>query len=85
VLIQPVLEGFAPVDKDDRHFVGELAPEKFIGLYVNLPPAEAASALQFRELLFDNLAQMAALAGIHDDFAKEGHRRESSKSKSSNP
>jgi hypothetical protein len=73
LLIQPILEGLAPVDKYDRHFVGELAPKQVIGFYVNFPPPETAPALQFRELLFDDFAQMASLAGVNDDFAKEGH------------
>ncbi len=42
-------------------------------------PAEAASALQFAELLLYDLAKVAALSGVHNNFAQKGHRRESSK------
>lgn len=85
LLIQAVLKSFAAVDEDHRDFVGEFATQRVIGFNVYFTPSEAAPALEFRELFFHDLAQMAPFAGIHDDFAKKGHRRESSKSSSPNP
>jgi len=85
LLIQAVLEGFAPVDKNHRNFVREFALQQIIGFNVDFTPTEAAPAFEFRELLFHDLAQMASLAGIHDDFAKKRHRRESSKTRTPNP
>ena len=85
LLVEPVLEGLAAVNEDDWHFVGELTTQKFIGFHVNFAPAETAPALELRQLLFDDLAQVTSLAGINDNFAKEGHRGESSKIVAPNP
>ena len=69
LLIQPVLEGLSAVYEHDRYLVGELPAQKLIGLHVHFAPAEPTSALELRQLLFDDLAQMTPLAGINDDFA----------------
>jgi hypothetical protein len=55
-LIHPVLERFAAIDEDDGHLVGELAPQFIVRVHVDLTPLKAASALQFRQCLFNDLA-----------------------------
>lgn len=72
-LVHAVFEGLAAVDEDDGNFIGELAAEVFVGVDVNFAPLKASAALQLDERLFDDLAQVAALAGIHYDVASGRH------------
>lgn len=60
LLIEAVLKSFASVDEYDGNFVGKLTAQHFVGFDVNFTPAEAPSALQFRELLFHDFAEMAS-------------------------
>jgi hypothetical protein len=55
-LIHPVLERFTAIDEDYGHLVGELAPQFIVRVHVDLTPLKAASALQFRQCLFNDLA-----------------------------
>ena len=73
MLVEPVFECFAAVDKDDRDLVGELAPEAVIGLNVDFAPAKASPALQFGQRLLHDLAEMASLSRVHDDVTQIRH------------
>ena len=73
--IHAVLEGFAAVDEDDRDFVGELATELFVGVDDDFLPAEQASAFEFDQAFLDDLAEMAAFAGVDKDLASVSHGR----------
>ncbi len=77
--IHAVLEGFASVDEDDGDFVGELAAELFVAVDVDILPGEAATAMQFGEGLFDDLAEVTSFAGVDHDLAGLGHWGEFSK------
>jgi len=68
-----VLEGFAAVDEDYGDFVGELAAELVVGVYVDVVPRKAAAAVEFGEGLFDDFAEVAAFAGVEDYLAEFGH------------
>jgi len=73
VLVHAVFEGFAAVDEDDGDFVGELAAELLVGVDVNFLPGKTAAALKFGEGFFDDLAKVAAFAGVEHDLAGIGH------------
>jgi hypothetical protein len=47
---------FPLIDEDYGHLVGELAPQFIVRVHVDLTPLKAASALQFRQCLFNDLA-----------------------------
>jgi hypothetical protein len=78
-LVHAVLKGFAAVDEDYGDLVGELPTELFVGVHIDVLPSEAAAAMEFGEGLFDDLAEMAAFAGVDHDLAEFGHRGEFSK------
>jgi hypothetical protein len=46
LFVHAVLEGFAAVDEDYGHFVGELAAELFVGVDVDFLPAEQTAAFE---------------------------------------
>jgi hypothetical protein len=73
VFVHAVFEGFAAVDEDDGDFVGELTAELLVGIDVNLMPGETAPAMKFGEGLFDDLAKVAAFAGVEHDLTGIGH------------
>src|SRR5579862_4165828 len=75
LLIHPVLEGFAPVDEDDRHLVVELATEFAVAIHIDFMPDESSATREFVQTLFDHLAKMAALARIHYDLSGLRHIR----------
>ena len=77
--VHAVLEGFASVDEDDGDFVGELAAELFVAVDVDILPGEAATAMQFGEGLFDDLAEVTSFAGVDHDLSGLGHWGEFSK------
>jgi hypothetical protein len=77
--VHAVLEGFAAVNEDDGDFVGELAAELFVAVDVDVLPGEAATAMQFGESLFDDLAEVTSFAGVDDDLTGLGHSGEFSK------
>jgi hypothetical protein len=85
LFIQPVFERLATVDENHGDLISELALELVIGFDVNFAPAKSAPPLQFRELFFHDLAKVAPLAGVNDNFAQDGHRAESSKPENSFP
>jgi hypothetical protein len=85
LFIQAILEGLSTVDEHNRDLVRELALELIVGFNVHFAPAKSTPPLQFRELFFDDFAKVAPLPGIHDDFAQDGHRAESSKPENSFP
>jgi hypothetical protein len=62
LLVQSILERFASINENDRNFVRKLTAQQVVGLHINFTPAEAASALQFRELFLHDLAEMASFA-----------------------
>ncbi len=74
-LVHAVLEGFAAVDEDYGHFVGELTAELLVGVDVDFLPAEQASAFEFDEAFLDDLAEVAALASVDEDLASVSHWR----------
>jgi hypothetical protein len=73
VLVHTVFEGFAAIDEDDGDLVGELAAELVVGVYVNFLPVEAAPAVELGQGFFDDLAEVAAFAGVDHDLAGIGH------------
>src|ERR1700683_1753703 len=77
--VHAVLEGFAAVDEDYGDFIGELAAELFVAVDVDILPGETATAVQFGESLFDDLAEVASLAGVDHDLSGLGHWGEFSK------
>ena len=77
--VHVVLEGFAAVDEDYRDFVGELAAELVVAVYVDVLPGEAAAAVELGESLFDDFAEVAAFARVDHDLAELGHWSEFSK------
>ena len=85
LFIQPVFEGLSAVDENYGNLVSELALELVVGFDVNFPPAKATPALQLRKLFFHDFAKVTSLPGIHNNFAQDGHRAESSKPENSFP
>jgi NAD(P)-dependent dehydrogenase (short-subunit alcohol dehydrogenase family) len=73
VLVHAVLESFATVDENHGDFVGELAAELVVGVNVDFLPVEAAAAMEFGKGLLDDLAEVAAFAGVHHDLAGLRH------------
>jgi hypothetical protein len=71
--VHVIFEGFAAIDEDDGDFVGELTAELIVAVDVNVLPGEAAAAVEFGEGLFDDLAEVAAFAGVDHDLAGLGH------------
>jgi hypothetical protein len=71
--VHVVLEGFAAVDEDYGNLIGELAAQLIVAIDVDGAPGEAAAALQFGERFLDDLAKMAAFAGINDHLPGVGH------------
>jgi|SRR5271154_5228430 hypothetical protein len=71
--VHAVFERFAPVDKDNGDFVGELTTEFFVAVDIDVSPGEAAAAVKFGEGLFDNFAEVTSFAGIYHDLAGLGH------------
>ena len=76
LLIKVVLESFAAIDKDHWNFVVELAAELDVAVNVNFLPREPSTTRQLREALLHHFAQVASLAGVHDDGAQFGHSGE---------
>jgi hypothetical protein len=69
VFIHAVLESFAAVDEDYGDFVGVETTEVIVGVYVNFLPVESGVALKFSQTFFDDLAQVASLAGVDHDLS----------------
>jgi hypothetical protein len=69
VFIHAVLESFAAVDEDYGDFVGVETAEVIVGVYVNFLPVESGVALKFSQTFFDDLAQVASLAGVDHDLS----------------
>src|SRR3954453_21579519 len=79
LFVQPVFESLSAVDKNNGDLVRELALQLVVGFDIHFTPMKAAPALQLRELLFYDFAKVASLPGVHNDFAQNRHRAESSK------
>lgn len=73
LLVHPVLESLPAVDEDNRNFVVVKAPEFRVGVHVHLAPCETAPLVKFGQALLDDLAEMAPLAGIHDNLVALRH------------
>jgi hypothetical protein len=73
VFVHAVFEGFAAVDEDDGDLVGELAAELVVGVDVDFLPSEPAPTMKFGESFFDDLAKVAAFAGVEHDLSGIGH------------
>jgi hypothetical protein len=73
--VHVILEGFAAVDEDDGHFVGELATQFIVAIHVDVLPAKTAAPLQLGESFLDDFAKMAAFARVNDDLARLRHGR----------
>ena len=73
MFVQAIFEGFAAVDENDGDFVGKLAAELVVGVDVDFLPGEAAAAMELGEGFFDDLAEVAAFAGVEHDLAGLGH------------
>ena len=72
-LVHAVLEGFAPVDEYDRHFVVELAPQIAVAIYVHFLPREPTAAGELGKALLHYFAQVTALARINHNLARLWH------------
>ncbi len=72
-LVHAVLEGFAPVDEHNRHFVIELPPQFAVTIHIHFLPSEAAAAREFRQTLLHHLAKMATFARVNHDLAGLRH------------
>jgi hypothetical protein len=80
LLVHAVLEGFAAVDENYRDFI-VIEPANFsAGIYVDFMPGEASAFVEFDEALLDDLAEMASLPGIDDNFPRLRHAGECSSS-----
>lgn len=66
--IHVVLEGLAAIDEYDRDFVVVLLAEFGIGVDVDLAPSEFGVGLRLDQRIFDDIAEVAALAGVDDDL-----------------
>lgn len=66
--VHVILKGFAAVDEDDGNLVSELAAELVVAVDIYLLPVETAMAMELVQALFDDLAEMAPLAGIENDL-----------------
>lgn len=73
LLVHAVLESFTSVDEDDRNFVIVLAAQFGVGVHVNLLPSEASAAGEFGKTFFDDLTQVAALAGVDHNVVSLWH------------
>ncbi len=67
LLIHPILEGFPPIDKDNRHFVVKLTTKFMVSIDIDFAPGKTSAARELGETLLDHLAQVAAFPGIDDD------------------
>jgi hypothetical protein len=76
LLVHVVLEGFSPIDEDDRNFIVKLSAELEVRIDIDFTPGKASTTRELRETLFYNFAQMTALAGIHHDCARVWHAGE---------
>jgi hypothetical protein len=74
-LVHVVFEGLVAVDEDDGDFVGKSTAQFVVAFDVNFPPGKAAAAMQFGQRLLDDLTEVAALAGVDDDFTRLRHGR----------
>jgi hypothetical protein len=74
-LVHVVFEGLVAVDEDDGDFVGKSAAQFVVAFDVNFSPGKAAAAMQFGQRLLDDLTEVAALAGVDDDFTRLRHGR----------
>ncbi len=83
LLVKPIFKGLSAVDKHHRDLVGELALKLVISFNVDLAPAKPAAPLELGKLLLHDLTKVATLARVHDNFAKQRHRAESSKEQAS--
>src|SRR5579883_2067177 len=78
-LVHVVLEGLAAVNEDHRDLVGELPPQLLVRIDIHFLPAEQAPALELHQALLDDLAEMAPLPGVNEDFAGGVHEAECSR------
>jgi len=77
-LVHAILEGFPAIDKNDRHFVVELAAKLGVAIDIYFLPFESAAPRQLRETFFHHLAQMASFARVNNDLTGEIHDLDSS-------
>ena len=73
MFVHAVFECFAAIDEDYGDFVGELAAELVVGVYVDFLPVETAPAMELGQGFFDDLAEVAAFASVEHDLAGIGH------------
>jgi hypothetical protein len=65
VFVHAVFEGLAAVDEDDGDFVGELAAQLVVRVYVDFLQIESAPSMEFGQSLLYNFAQVAAFARVN--------------------
>jgi hypothetical protein len=70
-----VLEGFAPVDENDRNFVVKLMPQLSVAVYINFLPDKPPAAGEFGEALLYHLTEVTAFPGIHHHLTGLRHGR----------
>jgi hypothetical protein len=72
LLIHAVFKSLLAINEDDRNFVGELAPERIIGVHINLLPAELGLAGEFGQRFLDDFAKVATLPRIKNNLVGHG-------------
>ena len=68
LLVHAVLEGLAPVDEHNGHFVVELSSQFVIAVHVYFLPSEPPAPREFGQAFFYHFAQVATLARINHDL-----------------
>ena len=74
-LVHVVLERFSSIDENDRNLVIVLTAQVGVSIDVDLLPGEASAAGKLGKAFFDDLTQMAALAGVHHYIVSVWHAR----------
>src|SRR5262252_7663138 len=73
LFVKAVFECLATINEDDRHFIGELAPQLVVTIDVNLSPGKSAAPMQLGQRFFDDLTQVTAFAGVDNHLAALRH------------
>ena len=66
--VHSVLEGLPSVDEDYGNFFVVLLPEFGVLIDVDFAPGEVVTRLEFCKLLFDDFAEVAAIARVDENF-----------------
>jgi hypothetical protein len=73
LLVHAVLEGFAPIDENDRYLIIELPTEFRVTIHIHFLPCESAASRQLVKALLHHFAKMTASARVHHYLAGFRH------------